>query len=137
MKNFKTKQPFLVILLWLVASLCVADTLPRVKYLYDQSGNRITRQQVTDAPLQTPRNNPLISVSVSPRVTYGIVSIKLSDNCVPSDFRYDVSTLTGDVLQQGELTGQSTSVSISGESGLLIVHVYSDQYQESFKIIKL
>ena len=134
-----------VLSMWAGLDICAQ----RIKYTYDNAGNRLTRQKEiviqTRGALSDDEGEPSTyeeklsetKVTIYPNPTRGILKIDISGVEKFENARISLYDLTGTLLQQWGSISQSNMVDISDRTpGMYIMQIVYNGNTSSWKIVK-
>lgn len=133
-----------VLSMWAGLDICAQ----RIKYTYDNAGNRLTRQKeivVQTRGALSDEEEPLVyeeelsetKVTIYPNPTRGMLKVDISGVEKFENARISLYDLTGKLLQQWAGISQSNEIDLSERtSGMYIMQVAYNGKISSWKIIK-
>ena len=136
---------FVVLSVWAGANLCAQN---RIKYTYDDAGNRLTRKKEIVVQTRGDLNNgeePSVyeeelsetKVTIYPNPTKGMLKVDISGVEKFENARISLYDLTGKLLQQWAGISQSNTIDLSERTpGMYIMQIAYNGKTSSWKIIK-
>lgn len=147
-RTFKQKAVLFllsVLSLWISPNVCAQQ---RIKYTYDNAGNRIKKEIVLSATRSAPEHeeeDPVsyeeklreTQVTIYPNPTKGMLRIDISGVDKFENARITLYDLNGKLLQQWNDISQSNVIDLSGQSpDIYIMQVAYNGQVSSWKIVK-
>lgn len=153
MRNDKrTFKQIAVLFLLSVLSLWISPNIyaqQRIKYTYDESGNRIKKEIVLSSTRSVPGNmeeeEPATyeeklretQVTIYPNPTKGILKVDISGVDKFENAQISLYDLTGKLLQQWTSISQSNVIDLAGQTpGMYIMQIAYNGQVSRWKIIK-
>lgn len=136
---------FVVLSVWAGANLCAQN---RIKYTYDDAGNRLTRKKEIVVQTRGDLNNgeePSVyeeelsetKVIIYPNPTKGMLKVDISGVEQFENAQISLYDLTGKLLQQWAGISQSNTIDLSERTpGMYIMQIAYNGKTSSWKIIK-
>ena len=136
---------FVVLSVWAGANLCAQN---RIKYTYDDAGNRLTRKKEIVVQTRGDLNNgeePSVyeeelsetKVTIYPNPTKGMLKVDISGVEQFENARISLYDLTGKLLQQWAGISRSNAIDLSERTpGIYIMQIAYNGKISSWKIIK-
>ena len=117
-------------------ALCAAAPSPRqLRYAYDASGNRVSRQ-TPDNRVKADTAVSIGDINVYPSVTQDHVRVTTNSDLSNSFLTYSISSLDGTPVRSGKITEPAITLPIDGEGGWYLINISSKRETASFKILK-
>ena len=136
---------FMVLSVWAGANVCAQN---KIKYTYDDAGNRLTRKKEIVVQTRGALNNgeePSVyeeelsetKVTIYPNPTKGMLKVDISGGEQFENAQISLYDLTGKLLQQWAGISQSNTIDLSERTpGMYIMQVAYNGKISSWKIIK-
>lgn len=136
---------FMVLSVWAGANVCAQN---KIKYTYDDAGNRLTRKKEIVVQTRGALNNgeePSVyeeelsetKVTIYPNPTKGMLKVDISEVEQFENAQISLYDLTGKLLQQWAGISQSNTIDLSERTpGMYIMQVAYNGKISSWKIIK-
>ncbi len=136
---------FMVLSVWAGANVCAQN---KIKYTYDDAGNRLTRKKEIVVQTRGALNNgeePSVyeeelsetKVTIYPNPTKGVLKVDISGVEKFENAQISLYDLTGKLLQQWAGISQSNTIDLSERTpGMYIMQVAYNGKISSWKIIK-
>ena len=136
---------FMVLSMWAGANVCAQN---KIKYTYDDAGNRLTRKKEIVVQTRGALNNgeePSVyeeelsetKVTIYPNPTKGMLKVDISGVEKFENARISLYDLTGKLLQQWAGISQSNEIDLSERTpGMYIMQIVYHGNASSWKIIK-
>lgn len=136
---------FMVLSVWAGANVCAQN---KIKYTYDDAGNRLTRKKEIVVQTRGALNNeeePSVyeeelsetKVTIYPNPTKGVLKVDISGVEKFENAQISLYDLTGKLLQQWAGISQSNEIDLSERTpGMYIMQIVYNGNASSWKIIK-
>lgn len=136
---------FMVLSVWAGANVCAQN---KIKYTYDDAGNRLTRKKEIVVQTRGALNNeeePSVyeeelsetKVTIYPNPTKGVLKVDISGVEKFENAQISLYDLTGKLLQQWAGISQSNEIDLSERTpGMYIMQIVYNGNTSSWKIIK-
>lgn len=105
-------------------------------FTYDAAGNRIARAIHHFAIENDSTAIDLGDISVAPTITTGTVTVSTTADLSNTCLNYVMSNMTGNCVDVGVISEQSTQLDLPSANGVYILNVSSQTNSKSFKIVK-
>ena len=129
---------FMVLSVWAGANVCAQN---KIKYTYDDAGNRLTRKKEivvqTRGALNNEEEPSVTKVTIYPNPTKGVLKVDISGVEKFENAQISLYDLTGKLLQQWAGISQSNEIDLSERTpGMYIMQIVYNGNASSWKIIK-